>query len=95
MVLFAVAFSMKPQSSFLFPVIGYVALPPVPVSPARSRSFGAGLVRIVAIGAPGLALWALLGDPVRPEPQGTPRLLLEGVERLQDHDRLGVQRLGR
>ncbi len=68
-VLFAVAFSMKPQSSFIFPVIGYLLFRRY-LYRQRFKDLWRGLLRIVAVGAPGLALWALSGIPFGLSPSG-------------------------
>ena len=68
-VLFALAFSMKPQSSFLFPVLGY-ALFRRHVYRRPLSEIGRGLVRIAVVGVPGAALWALSGIPFGLSPSG-------------------------
>ncbi len=68
-VLFALAFSMKPQSSFLFPVLGY-ALFRRHLYRQPLAGIGRGLVRIAAVGVPGAALWALSGIPFGLSPTG-------------------------
>ena len=62
MLCFAVAFAMKPQSSFIFPVLAYVLYRRYLHRRTRSEVVR-GLGRIVAIGAPALALWAVSGLP--------------------------------
>jgi Gpi18-like mannosyltransferase len=69
MILFAAAFAMKPQSSFVFPVLAY-ALYRRHVHRRSLSDMARGVARIVAVGAPALALWALSGLPFGLSPIG-------------------------
>jgi len=69
MILFAAAFAMKPQSSFIFPVLGY-ALYRRHVHRRNIFDAARGVARIVAVGAPALALWAVSGLPFGLSPIG-------------------------
>jgi Gpi18-like mannosyltransferase len=69
MILFAAAFAMKPQSSFIFPVLGY-ALYRRHVHRRNISDVARGVVRIVAVGAPALALLAVSGLPFGLSPVG-------------------------
>lgn len=64
---FAVAFSMKPQSVFLFPALGY-CLAHRHLLGRRGLELVEGLARIVALGAIGLSVWALSGIPFGKDP---------------------------
>ncbi len=59
-LLFAVAFAMKPQSSFVFPVIGYVLYRRYLHRRARAEVI-AGLLRIGFLGVLSLGVWAVSG----------------------------------
>lgn len=64
---FAVAFSMKPQSVFLFPAIGY-CLVDRHLLARRGLALVEGFVRIVALGVIGLSVWMLSGVPFGKSP---------------------------
>ncbi len=67
--LFAVAFSMKPQSSFLFPALGY-ALYRHHIHRRPSLELRRGIATIVAAGVSGLALWLVTALPFGLGPSG-------------------------
>ncbi|HTD49661.1 MAG TPA: glycosyltransferase 87 family protein [Acidimicrobiia bacterium] len=62
MILFAAAFAMKPQSGFIFPVLGY-ALYRRHLHRRNVSDVVRGVARIVAVGAPALVLLAVSGLP--------------------------------
>jgi len=64
---FAVAFSMKPQSVFLFPAIGY-CLVDRHLLARRGLAIVEGLVRIAALAVIGLSVWVLSGVPFGKSP---------------------------
>lgn len=69
MLLFSVAFAMKPQSSFIFPVLGY-ALYRRHLHRRSLPEVGRGVVRIGAVGAAALGLFAVSGLPFGLSPVG-------------------------
>ncbi len=69
MILFAAAFAMKPQSSFIFPVLGY-ALYRRHLHRRSISEIGRGCARIFAVGAPALGLLAVSGLPFGLSPVG-------------------------
>ena len=59
-LLFAIAFAIKPQAAFVFPVMLYVLFRRYLLGRPRGEWL-AGLGRIVAVGVPSIALWASSG----------------------------------
>ena len=68
-VLFAIAFSMKPQSSFLAPVVAYALYRRYIYDRSRADQLR-GLVKVASAGVFGAALWAVSGIPFGLSPSG-------------------------
>jgi dolichyl-phosphate-mannose-protein mannosyltransferase len=65
-LLFAVAFAIKPQAAFVLPVMLYALFRRYLHQPERGWLAGVG--RLVAVGAPSIALWASSGLPFGLDP---------------------------
>ena len=68
-VMFAIAFSMKPQSSFLAPVVVYALYRRYMYRRSAAEQVR-GLAKIVGAGAVGAVLWAVSGEPFGLSPSG-------------------------
>ncbi len=69
MVMFAIAFSMKPQSSFLAPVLAYALYRRYLYRRGRADQLR-GLGKVACVGAVGAVLWAVSGIPFGLSPSG-------------------------